>query len=70
MAEKKEVKKVLELKLARKHPRKMMRLGRHMVDRAFKKFELNAEELAELDSAGGKSWFISQEVKKVAKENK
>ena len=61
------------LKLAKRHPRKAMRLGAHVVGTTFKEFDLNKEEMKELESAGGKAWFKEQkkEVKKpVKKEDK
>lgn len=59
----KEVKEVkVELKLRRQHPKKCMRLGRHMVKQnAFEEFSLNEDEMKILKSVGGVSWFMNKE---------
>jgi len=58
------VKKILKLK--KRHPKKEMRMGRHIISMTAKEFDLNDEELKELTSKGGKAWFM--EVKKAPKK--
>lgn len=47
----------VELKLKKRHPANRMRLGRHVITNAFKLFELNEQEQAELKSPCGVAWF-------------
>jgi len=47
----------IKLKLARKHPKKEMRLGRHFIGIAPKIFYLDEKELEELKTAGCRHWF-------------
>lgn len=53
-----------DIKLKRRHPRKAMRLGRHMIGRVFGEFDLNKEEVKLLETKECLHWF---EAKKVAK---
>lgn len=61
MSENKKEKTVkVELKLRKRHPKRKMRLGSHVVTDKFSSFELNEAEQAELESKGGKAWFIEK----------
>jgi hypothetical protein len=71
MSKEKLVKK--KLKLAQKHPNKVMRLGRHLVKPRAEEFELNESEVKELESKTGQAWFMKEgdkPAKKVKKVNK
>lgn len=48
----------LMLRVGRKHPKGAMRLGRHLITRNLAEFELNKAEVKELNSTGGKHWFM------------
>lgn len=60
--------KEVNLQLRRRHPKKQMRLGRHLVKPQPQKLLLNEKELKELESKGGKHWFATPEQIKEEKE--
>lgn len=62
----------LSLKLARPHPRKSYRLGKHSIGLSFKEYELDETEQAELKGKGAKHWITvkGEEVKKPVKPAK
>lgn len=68
----KEVKKEkdVELLLRRRHPKKQIRLGRHLITVEAKKFSLNEEELKELESKGCKHWIATPDQLKEEREAK
>lgn len=53
----------MELKLSRPHPAKSIRLGSHKITQIFQEFELNENELKELQGKGPKHWIIAKETK-------
>lgn len=72
MADQKEIKIKLMLRMGRKHPKGAMRLGRHLVTRKLAEYALNDSEVKELKATGGKHWFMSgkefDEYKKAAEK--
>lgn len=60
----------LILKLKKRHPSNKIRLGKHMITHAADEYELSAEEMAELKTAGPQAWImeVKKEVKKPAKK--
>ena len=47
-----------------------MHLGKHVITHAFQDFDLSEDNLKELNSVGGKHWFISEDEKPAKKEVK
>ena len=61
---------IKKLKLKRRHPRKAMRLGRHIVTNIFQEFELNEAEQKELETEGGRAWMMTPVQEEVVKKEK
>lgn len=53
---------VKKLRVNLKHPMKKFRIGRHVVGKKAELFELNEDELKELESDGCKKWLIEEKV--------
>ena len=60
----------IKLKLNRRHPKNVFRVGRHTISNKLEMFEMNEKEMKELQTKGCKSWVISEDQMKKAIEDK